>query len=728
MGCVQSNFENEESVIRCKERKQHIKAAISARNAFASAHSSYTTSLKNLGAALNDYASAEFPHAYSAAALSQMAFDHSIALPPPPLPNLPPLQRASTMPELSTSKPQAFRSDVIVEEEEEEEVEKEVVGNLGASLKHRSSRRRGREIQDTVQLPIPPPSPPRTPPLRDPQPPPPPQQETDGPWDYFFPKMENVPGTSFDVLDEKEEDLSRSEAGSWGSRMYSNGTTSSMHREEIEREVFEEDSKRVRENEKIVEEEEVEVEAELPTPPPSPPVVKMTARHVAASAEGKKSGKGGSESVNLLHVFRELDECCLKASQSTLEVSKMLEANRLHYHSNFADDKDEIDHSARVMHVITWNKSYRGLSKNEDRYDIHSEKHETLAMLLEKMLAWEKKLSDEVKVGEQMKLEYNKKVASLNRLETRGVNTVSLERKKAAVSHQQTRYTVDMMSMDSTVSEINRLRDEQLHPKLVELVDGMATMWETMRIHHESQSKIGQALNALDISQSSKETSEHHHKVTVQLWAVVQEWHLQFEKLMSEQKKYVQELTSWLKLNLIPMNTDLKEKSSSQENPPIKYLLNSWHYELEKLRSEPARAAIHKFAAIINSIMQCQLDEMKSRDICEDTRREHNRKTQQFEDWYHKHMQNRTPPDELDPDRALNKQRIDDWQSTIKSLKKKLEENGEAYKKQCLQVRQKSCTSLKYTLPELFEAISEFSLASSDMYAKLISTTNTREL
>lgn len=254
----------------------------------------------------------------------------------------------------------------------------------------------------------------------------------------------------------------------------------------------------------------------------------------------------------------------------------------------------------------------------------------------------------------------------------------------------------------------------------------MATMWETMRSHHESQSKIGQALNALDISQSSKETSEHHHKVTVQLWAVVREWHLQFDKLVSEQKKCVKELTSWLKLNLIPINIDLKEKASLQENPPIKHLLNAWHFELEKLRTEPAGAAIQKFAAIINTIMQYQLDEMKLRDICEDTRKEHNRKTQQFEDWYNKHMQNRTPPDELDPDRALNKQHIADWQSTIKSLKKKLEDDGEAYRKQSIQVRQKSCTSLKYTLPELFQAISEFSLASSDMYRKLTSTTNTR--
>lgn len=58
----------------------------------------------------------------------------------------------------------------------------------------------------------------------------------------------------------------------------------------------------------------------------------------------------------------------------------------------------DIDHSARVMHVITWNKSSRGLSMNENRDANYSEKQETLAMLLEKMLAWEKKLLDEVKV------------------------------------------------------------------------------------------------------------------------------------------------------------------------------------------------------------------------------------------------------------------------------------------------------------------------------------------
>lgn len=71
-----------------------------------------------------------------------------------------------------------------------------------------------------------------------------------------------------------------------------------------------------------------------------------------------------------------------------------------------------------------------------------------------------------------MKLEYQKKLAALNRHKKRGTNTEALEKAKAAVSHLHTRYIVDMQSLDSTVSEINRLRDDQLYPRLVALVDG----------------------------------------------------------------------------------------------------------------------------------------------------------------------------------------------------------------------------------------------------------------
>lgn len=71
-----------------------------------------------------------------------------------------------------------------------------------------------------------------------------------------------------------------------------------------------------------------------------------------------------------------------------------------------------------------------------------------------------------------MKFEYQRKVHLLNKQKKHGVGNESLEKLTAAVSQLHTRFIVDIQSMDSTVSEINNLRDHKLYPRLVELVDG----------------------------------------------------------------------------------------------------------------------------------------------------------------------------------------------------------------------------------------------------------------
>ncbi|CAN4086781.1 unnamed protein product [Withania somnifera] len=740
MGCTQSKIENEETVTRCKERKHFMKEAVSARNAFAAAHSSYTMSLKNTGAALSDYAHGEVQFSSAMAAggssplhggtppLSSAPLDMP---PPPPLPPFPnptsfspsPLQRAATMPEIALPTPDPKPSDMIIEEENEEDME----GESTHGLRHRSSKSSGggiggrgsashRERIEDEELPAPPSPPPRTPPPQNNRtnPPPPPPPDSKGmvsmSWDFFFPLMENVPGPTLAEVDE-----SRIEREEFERKMMEE-RTKRIEREEFERKMMEERAKRI-ENDDRVEETERVRKKEMPKeadvveePPPAHAAAKVVKR-AKNVVPGESKKKGGQ--FNLLQIFSELDDCFLKASESAHEVSKMLEANRLHYHSNFADNRGHIDHSARVMRVITWNRSFRGLQNADDGLDdFDSEEHETHATVLDKMLAWEKKLYDEVKAGEQMKLEYQRKVASLNKLKKRGTHTDSLERVKAIVSHLHTRYIVDMQSMDSTVSEINRLRDEQLYPKLVALVDGMAIMWESMRGYHVSQSKIVQALRSLDISQSPKETTEHHHERTLQLYVVVQEWHSQFDKLVIYQKQYIKALNNWLKLNLIPIDTNLKEKVSSPQrpqNPPILALVHAWHDYLEKLPDELARTAIYNFSA----------EEVKLRDRCEDTRRELNKKNRQYEDWYHKHMQRRTPPDEMDPESAPEDNLVVDRQLQLEALRKRLEDEEDMYQKQCLQVRDKSLTSLRSRLPELFGAMSEFSLACADMYSDL---------
>lgn len=49
------------------------------------------------------------------------------------------------------------------------------------------------------------------------------------------------------------------------------------------------------------------------------------------------------------------------------------------------------------MQVITWNKSFKGIPNGEDK--LEAEDYETHATVLDKLLAWEKKLYEEVKVG-----------------------------------------------------------------------------------------------------------------------------------------------------------------------------------------------------------------------------------------------------------------------------------------------------------------------------------------
>lgn len=247
-------------------------------------------------------------------------------------------------------------------------------------------------------------------------------------------------------------------------------------------------------------------------------------------------------------------------------------------------------------------------------------------------------------------------------------------------------------------------------------------MWEAMKVQHEAQKKIVTALKFLDTSQSPKETTDHHQERTVQLWAVVQEWHSQLHKLMSHQKTYVKALNNWLRLNLIPVDTNLREKISSPErtkSPPIQTLLFLWHNQLEKLPDELAITGITNFGAVVNTIVLLQADEMKLREKCEHTQKELNRKTRQFEDWSIKYMQKRTPPDEVDPDRAGDNDLITERRLAVEMVKQKLEEEEEEYQRQCVHVREKSLTALKTQLPDLFRVLSEFSSTCSKMYSQL---------
>lgn len=372
MGCNQSKIENEESIMRCKERKRFMKEAVSTRNAFAAAHSAYTTSLKNTGAALGDFAHGEVQNPGlipTGAGAGAGGADNSyiagppqkpfeIPLPPPPLPDFSssPLQRAASMPEIKISKPNPRPMSKPIPEEEEEERELENEGSLRRRKSNRNtgggvgggggggvnSSNRRLEDEDVAPPPMPPP-PAKQQPVSDhvgnqghhhhtmSQP-----QQNSAAWEYFFPSMENIAGTSLNEEAEEEarHTLHKMEHIARPNRIHVMEEVVATQRSvgvdvEVEVPLPSREPEHIPEPEVMM---ESPVESPLPglkvkqmpvTPPP-PMEAKRIVNH---------------SSVNLLQIFADLDDHFLRASESAHEVSKLLEATRLHYHSNFADNR-----------------------------------------------------------------------------------------------------------------------------------------------------------------------------------------------------------------------------------------------------------------------------------------------------------------------------------------------------------------------------------------------------
>ncbi|XP_044976002.1 protein ALTERED PHOSPHATE STARVATION RESPONSE 1-like isoform X2 [Hordeum vulgare subsp. vulgare] len=756
MGCAQSKIDQEEAVCRCRDRKRLMADAVQARNAFAAAHSAYTILLKSTGGALSDFAHGEAPdpsmvasHSHQAAVAAAAAGASASALPPPttttvlipPSPPPPPfmnfphgsLQRSSSTPNIPMPDPRVATknrppaSAAIQEEEEDgEEDDGHIITDSSDEDEdddddddhdddhhehddfsmddtvHGQLPKRG--VMDSMgSSPLTPPPPPQL----NPSPitpasvtPPPPMPEAQmATWDYFFGPTPTPPPTLEQQADDTWMDRREKESVPEVKAPVMNPVVSEPSAPLHDAEWAERAPQTAPEKAKAID----ELAANLP---PSKPIVRKPPKaaglppevhHQHASSMGSvetRKGKIMMVSASLLQIIAQLDDNFLRSSESAHDVSKKLEATRMHYHSNHADSRGHIDHSTKIMHVITWNRSFKNLPDQEDlgvNFEI-DERFETHATVLDRMLAWEKKLYDEVKAGELMKIDYQKKVDLLHKQKKRGVKLETLEKTKAAVSHLHT---------------------------------SMANMWSSMHRQHKSQFLIISGIRAFEVPPVPRETTDLHYKQTCELRDIVREWHMQFEKLMDHQKGYIRALNAWLKLNLISIESNLKEKVSSpprQVEPPIKNLLYAWHDQLERLPVELAKTAIKSFTEVISNIVLLQEEEVSLRRRCEETRRDLDRKRAQFEDWHRRYTERKASQGEEANPEAANTSSLDhvnERRIAIEEVEIRLKEEERLHLRLARQVREKTLANLRMHLPELFRNMTDFSFFCHDMYSSL---------
>jgi len=247
------------------------------------------------------------------------------------------------MPEFAVSKPLGKPgSEATIEEEdedveEEEEEEEEDAGRLRTRGSKGGSARARLETGVAAEVP-PPPSPPPPPEESRAPPPPPPSSwgaAGNSSWDYFF-DVDNIPGGTLGDVEEMREENAPKVFDESSKRAAASETMAKSSNDEARARIIEE---------KLTPDKPVAEKPPLPFGGQPGGKVLKKGKQVAGPgpAMSMSNGVDGKRrNVSLVQIFNELDDCFLKASESVQDVSKMLEATRLHYHSNFADSRGKL--------------------------------------------------------------------------------------------------------------------------------------------------------------------------------------------------------------------------------------------------------------------------------------------------------------------------------------------------------------------------------------------------
>ncbi|RRT36199.1 hypothetical protein B296_00053584 [Ensete ventricosum] len=221
-----------------------------------------------------------------------------------------------------------------------------------------------------------------------------------------------------------------------------------------------------------------------------------------AVAEMQGSGR------ELLQALRDVEDHFIRAYDSGKEVSRMLEANMVHLQSGLEEIKGDSflssstsvvashcitdlfatvvdsENSSRMIQAITWHRSPSSLSSSyrshlasssssttwsESKSDLFDDyggmESGSHSQTLARLYAWEKKLYEEVKV-------YAKKCLQLRNQNAKGVESRSVDRTRAAVRDLYSRIWVALRAVESIAERIQKLRDEELQPQIIELLQG----------------------------------------------------------------------------------------------------------------------------------------------------------------------------------------------------------------------------------------------------------------
>ncbi|CAL9146095.1 protein ALTERED PHOSPHATE STARVATION RESPONSE 1-like [Musa acuminata AAA Group] len=699
-GCATSRLggsgEEDDPVALCRERKRLLKVAVERRYALAAAHAAYVRSLNAVASAID-----LFVVRHSAPTAILVTLPDADVDPSPPssssafLPHTPREANAESL-ECPGSLPLSPSSDSSSDDD--------VEGVEATGVAEEQEDGRGGEMGFGYFFSAPAPLPPS------------PSPEVFG-WDFFNP---------FDGMQTTVEAVAM---------------VGSLDRSS------DEDLRLVREEEGIPELEEVE---DRKTTEESEKVVALGAEdkghcdgRVQVEVAGSSSGGGEEKGLavaemqgsgrELLQALRDVEDHFIRAHDSGKEVSRMLEANMVLLQSGLEEIKEN---SSKMIQAITWHRSPSSLSSSywshlasssssttwsESKSDLFDDyggmESGSHSQTLGRLYAWEKKLYEEVKAGDQIRQAYEKKCLQLRNQNAKGVESRSVDKTRAAVRDLYSRIWVALRAVESIAERIQKLRDEELQPQIIELLQGLMGSWKVMLESHEAQKQIMFEVNLFTCPSYGKYSNDSQRLATLTLVAELHHWRRYFRGYISAQKAYVEALDGWLSKFILPdMEFYSRTRSSLSHiasGPPLVVICHQWSTSLGKLRDSAVSYSMRSFARTVRFLSVKQVEEQQQKKKVDALTKELERRVLAFQKAEDKVLDLKLSENE--PEHLAGKKEMLDM------LRKKLEMEKEKHRN-CMRATQEvTLNGFKIGLASAFESLAEFAKDSLKLYDELLS-------
>ncbi|KAL6222952.1 hypothetical protein ACLB2K_006342 [Fragaria x ananassa] len=627
MGIANSKTEKDAALSLCRERKRFIKQAIDSRYALAASHVSYTNSLRTIGIALRRYAEAEVL-IESSLCTSDKTPSHSSYPSPSPSPKISgsPLHNERPISPPGVATLSYMRS-----------------GGGAAAVTMRFNPVSSSYVDEDIPLPPPPP---------------------DSSWDYFDPvnaeesesfRFVGSSGVDVNCDDIKGWRQMRSEEGNHSNEFDEGGKMLEKGSGEVSGDVVTRNGSEEH-NANRVSPEGVDGESRQ----------LVVGRGNGNEASRRESSVGEKDlcderedpsefithrAKDFLSSIKDIENRFFRASESGREVSRMLESNKIRVGYSEAkgrssglallgtfqlvccQGKSSLGSSEpeHVTKVITWKRTTSSRSSSsrnplaraskDDGDDSGSDFFEDFCMIagshsstLDRLYAWERKLYDEVKGSESIWKVYDVKCDQLRNQFAKDCSSQIIDKTRATVKDLHSRIRVALYAVNSISKRIEKMRDDELLPQLLELNQGLTRMWKAMlECHHAQYITISLAYH----SKSSTVTclGDGRRQIMAQLLEEIECFGLSFANWINSLTSYVEALNGWLQHCIMqPQERSKGRRAFSPRRalaPPIFVLFRDWAAGIRGLPSTEVTDAVRTFLSDLRHLMEQQATTQK---------------------------------------------------------------------------------------------------------------------